>query len=228
MKSWKLLVSGTLSVSLIILTGCSSLVKQQVVEARPARTNLVQVLVTNTITTTEYVTNVVVTAASTNATGVVTPPSMQTQILPQLVLSMQVTTNVTGIVTPALYYTNVVLDPTLSSGVQTVGNLIPVPFAGTVASGLLALSTLVFGFLNNRNKAKVVALADAHSDTLSALDQAKLVGQTLVQNIETIRGVALQVPGYAEQDAKVMSIVQQVQRAAGVKTDVHDLVEKHT
>ena len=58
---------------------------------------------------------------------------------------------------------------------------------------------------------------------------AQDVAQTLVQNFEQLRQVALTVPGYTRQiDDKVMTAIQVAQQIAGVKDQINALVDEHT
>jgi ABC-type transporter Mla subunit MlaD len=61
------------------------------------------------------------------------------------------------------------------------------------------------------------------------LDEAQAVAQTLVQNFEQLRQVALTIPGYTRQiDDKVMTAVQVAQQIAGVKDQINTLVDNTT
>lgn len=115
------------------------------------------------------------------------------------------------VVTPAVWATNLVARPEVSAAIQAV-ELAPIPGAG-ILSGVLGLA--VGGFAswhNRRNQAKAQAVAG-----------------TLVDNFESLRKVALAVPGYTPAiDAKVMAVVKDAQAGAGVKTIIHDLVEART
>jgi hypothetical protein len=69
----------------------------------------------------------------------------------------------------------------------------------------------------------------SHEHTKRALGVAQDVAQTLVQNFEQLRQVALTVPGYTRQlDDKVMTAIQVAQQIAGVKDQINSLVDEHT
>lgn len=229
MKILPVIASATL-----LFTGCSAmrglLTTSTIQELRPASTNVVPVTVTNYVSETRYVTNLVtvVEQATNAATGIVTPAVVQPQILPVVTVQATITTNFITQVTPAVLFTNMAISPAVLGGVQMAGDVAPVPWGGMAAGIIGAVGTLVMGYFNNRNKKKAIDEADKKDTALSALDQAMIVGKTLVDNVETIRKAALTVPGYAAKDAQVMKVVEQVQRAAGVKSDIHDLVETHT
>lgn len=211
-----------LALLVLLLVGCTAvkgmLRQSTVVEVAPAQTNRVTVVQTNWVTEVSVVTNLVA------GTNVVT--------LTNVVVTPVFVTNLLTVVTPAVTYQSNSLAPVVATVATNAGNLAGVagvPFASTIASGLLGLTTLIFGFLNRRNAARAAAEAAGHAATQSALATAQTIGLTLLDNVETIRAVAKTVPGYtAELDAKAMHAVQQAQRIAGVKSEIHELVETHT
>jgi hypothetical protein len=179
----------------------------------PASTNLVTLIATNAITL----------PAQTNAaTGEVTPPSVQVQL----------TTNVTTVVRPAAYFTNLALTPIVQSSIaaaDTAASAAGIPWSHTIAEGVLAALGALLSWTNFRNRQKLAAEVSDHSDTQGALSTAQDVAQTLVQNFEQLRQVALTVPGYTRQiDDKVMTAIQVAQQIAGVKDQINSLVDEHT
>ncbi len=135
-------------------------------------------------------------------------------------------TNVLRIITPEVAYTNVSLNPAVNGAVQVAGAVAPVPWAGaaagifgTVASGILALVN------NNRRKAALAQAGQAQNEASSWQETAGV----LVENIEQVRKMALQIPGYTkETDAKVIRALELAQAVAGVKPLVAQLVEART
>lgn len=220
-------------ISILILclgvTGCATLdklaIKRYPVIARPASTNVSELVTTNFNVVVKADTTVIK-PAFTNEVGVVTPAvvtvAYSTNYLPVLATQLVQT------VKPEVWSTNMELNPTISSGVQTGLNLTGVPWSGTAGQLLGGLGTLVFWFMNKRNAAKAIAAADGQAEALSKLDTAMLVGKTLVKNVETIRSMVRAIPGGVELDEKAMKIVKEVQADAEVKTEIHDLVEEHT
>ena len=179
----------------------------------PAYTNLVTSLATNAITV----------PAQTNATtGEITPPSVQ----------YQVTTNVTVLVRPAAYFTNLALTPIVPNGIaaaDTAASAVGIPWSHTIAETVLAAVGAVLSWTNFRNRQRLVSEISNHSTTQGALSVAQDVAQTLVQNFEQLRQVALTVPGYTRQiDDKVITAIQVAQQIAGVKEQINTLVDQHT
>lgn len=218
-----------ISLLLLVACGCSTIdrlaIKRTPVLARPATTNLVESVATNMVAVVKAETTVV-SPAFTNEVGVITPAvvtvAYSTNYQPIL------STQLVQVVKPEVWSTNMALSPTVANGVQTGLNLTGVPWAGTAAQIALGLSTLVFGFLNKRNAAKAVAAADGQAEALGKLETATLVGKTLVENVETIRGMVRSVPGGEAVDDKAMAFIKNAQALAGVKSEIHDLVEEHT
>jgi hypothetical protein len=179
----------------------------------PATTNLVTLVVTNIITL----------PAQTNAaTGEITPASAQIQLI----------TNLTPIIHPATYFTNIALAPIVQNGIgaaDTAASAAGVPWSHTVAEIVLALIGAVLSWTNFRNRQQLLSEVGNHTNTQNALSVAQDVAQTLVQNFEQLRQVALTVPGYTRQiDDKVMTTIQAAQQIAGVKDHINALVDEHT
>jgi len=179
----------------------------------PATTNLVTSIATNAITI----------PAQTNAvTGEVTPPAVRYQL----------TTNVTPVVQPAAYFTNLALAPIVSNSINaadTAASAAGIPWSHTVAEIVLAALGALLSWTNFRNRQRLVSEISNHATTQGALSEAQEVAQTLVQNFEQLRQVALTVPGYSRQiDDKVMTAIQVAQQIAGVKDQINTLVDEHT
>jgi hypothetical protein len=186
----------------VLLTGCGTtsnlLVQPGTVEiVRPAQTNYVTLMLTNTVDGQE-----VITAA------------------------------VQPVILPAITFTNQELTTLASSTINaagTAGAVAGVPFSGLIANALLAGIGIALAWLNARAKRKLLAAQTGHAETAEALAVAEDVGKTLVQNLELLRKTALQIPGYTPDiDNRVMTIIQQVQEAAKVKTAINQLVDEHT
>lgn len=179
----------------------------------PATTNLVTVITTN---------NVIVPATTNASTGAVTPATVQ----------FVVTTNIAPVVQPAVYFTNLAAAPIVPNTINTAdtaASAAGVPWSHTAAEALLAVVSGLLSWTNFRNRQKLVSEISNHADTQSALGVAQNVAQTLVQNFEQLRQVALTVPGYTRQvDDKVMTAIQVAQQLAGVKDQINTLVDQHT
>jgi hypothetical protein len=179
----------------------------------PATTNLVTLVVTNTI---------ILPAQTNAATGEIIPGSTQVQL----------STNVTAIVHPATYFTNVALAPIVQNSIaaaDTAASAAGIPWSHTVAEIVLALIGGVLSWANFRNRQRLLSEIGDHTNTQGALNTAQQVAQTLVQNFEQLRQVALTVPGYTRQmDDKVMTAIQAAQQIAGVKDQINALVDEHT
>ena len=179
----------------------------------PASTNLVTLVVTNFVTL----------PAQTNAaTGEVTPPSTQSIL----------TTNVTAVVQPPTYFTNIALAPIVQNSIgaaDTAASAAGIPWSHTVAEIVLALIGAALSWANFRNRRQLLSEIGNHTNTQNSLNVAQDVAQTLVQNFEQLRQVALTVPGYTRQiDDKVMTAIQAAQQIAGVKDQINALVDEHT
>ncbi len=185
----------------------------KVEQLAPATTNLVTIVTTNIL---------VIPAQTNAATGEVTPP----------VTNVQFSTNVTPVVQPAVYFTNLDLAPIVQSGINaadTAASAAGIPWSHTVAEIVLALIGALLSWTNFRNRQKLLSEINNHTGTQTALSQAQAVAQTLVQNFEQLRQVALTIPGYTRQiDDKVMTAIQVAQQIAGVKDDINTLVDSNT
>lgn len=182
-------------------------------QLRPATTNIVTLIATNAIT---------IPAQTNAATGEITPATTVYQLA----------TNTTPVIQPPVYFTNLAIASTAQGGLaaaDTAGTAAGVPFSHTIAEGLLAVIGGVLSWSNLRNRQKLLATLGDHATTQSALSEAQTVAQTLVQNFEQLRQVALTVPGYTRQiDDKVMTAIQVAQQIAGVKDQINTLVDEHT
>jgi hypothetical protein len=179
----------------------------------PATTNLVTVIATNAIT---------IPAQTNAATGEVTPA----------VITYQLATNVARMIQPAAYFTNLALAPIVQNGISaadTAASAAGVPWSHTIAEIVLAAIGALLSWTNFRNRQRLVSEIGDHTGTQGALSQAQDVAQTLVQNFEQLRQVALTIPGYTRQiDDKVMTAIQVAQQLAGVKDQINALVDEHT
>jgi hypothetical protein len=219
--------AGTKSTAILLLciatclfgfTACAQLkswVTQpgKVEQLAPATTNLVTIVTTNIL---------VIPAQTNAATGEVTPPTT----------NVQLSTNVTPVVQPAVYFTNLDLTPIVQNGINaadTAASAAGIPWSHTVAEIVLALIGALLSWTNFRNRQKLLSEINNHSGTQDALSQAQAVAQTLVQNFEQLRQVALTIPGYTRQiDDKVMTAIQVAQQIAGVKDQINTLVDSNT
>ena len=179
----------------------------------PATTNLVMLITTNSITL----------PAQTNAaTGEITPATIQVQLA----------TNLAPVIQPAVYFTNLTLAPIAQNGIaaaDTAASAAGIPWSHTISEIVLALIGGVLSWTNLRNRQRLISEMGNHANTQNSLSMAQDVAQTLVQNFEQLRQVALTVPGYTRQiDDKVMTAVQAAQQIAGVKDQINTLVDEHT
>jgi hypothetical protein len=219
--------AGTKSIALLLLsnitclfgfTACAQLKSWvtspgQVEQLQPAITNLVTVVTTNIITM----------PAQTNAaTGAVTPATV----------NYQLATNVTPVVQPAVYFTNLDLSSIVQNGItaaDTAASAAGIPWSHTVAEIVLAAIGAFLSWTNFRNRQKLLSEITSHTTTQGALGEAQAVAQTLVQNFEQLRQIALTIPGYTRQiDDKVMTAIQVAQQIAGVKDQINTLVDNNT
>jgi len=179
----------------------------------PATTNLVTLIATNTVA---------VPATTNAATGEITPGRVE----------FLLTTNVEPVVQPAVYFTNLALAPIVQNSISaadTAASAAGIPWSHTVAEVVLAALGGLLSWTNLRNRQRLISEINGHSNTQSALSTAQDVAQTLVQNFEQLRQVALTVPGYTRQiDDKVMTAIQAAQQIAGVKDQINALVDEHT
>lgn len=217
-----------LGVFAALLPGCQALgkasdflIKKTPTVVRPAQTNIIEVVRTNFVGVTTYLTNyVTVQVATTNATtGAVTPAVIQPQITANNSVVPFLQTNLQAVVLPAVVVTNLSLAPTVTGAVQIAGDLAPVPWAGGVGSILLGVAGSIFGFINHRR-------ANA---ALGQKETWQATARTLVGNVETLRTAALKIPGYTPAvDAQVMRVIEGAQYAAGVKEEIAGVVAQHT
>ena len=158
----------------------------------PASTNLVTVIATNAIT---------IPAQTNAATGEVTPA----------VITYQLATNTERVMQPAAYFTNLALAPVVQNSISaadTAASAAGIPWSHTIAEAMLAAIGALLSWTNYRNRQQLATEISNHTGTQSALSQAQDVAQTLVQNFEQLRQVALTVPGYTRQiDDKVMTAI---------------------
>jgi len=212
------ILSLTTLICLCGLTACAQLKSWftqpgAVEQLAPATTNLASIVVTNTVAV----------PAQTNAsTGEVTPATTQIQLV----------TNIVPLVHPAVYFTNLVVAPVVQSSIgaaDTAASAAGIPWSHTIAEIVLAAISALLSWTNFRNRQQLLAEVSNHTNTQSALSVAQDVAQTLVQNFEQLRQVALTVPGYTRQiDDKVMTAIQVAQQIAGVKDQINTLVDEHT
>ncbi|MDB6125481.1 MAG: hypothetical protein JWQ71_4474 [Pedosphaera sp.] len=175
------------------------------------------------------------TVTRTNADGTVSTITLPPQVIGPVTRETY-TTNVVSVILPAVYFTNQVLSPGVTSAIQGAGQLAGaagIPWTQTAAGALLAAAGLFVTWNNRRQKQSLLDQLDDHKDQLSnveqALETAQTVAGTLVDNFESLRKVALTIPGYTpDLDHKVMDAVKTAQAFAGVKSEIHDLVEQHT
>ena len=204
---------------LLSLTACSSLIVKRTPELiRDAQTNIVQVVVTNTVQREVWTTNRV------------ELPNGAIQIQPvREIFAERVTyTNMLVSIAPAVWYTNLSLAPTASGAVQVAGELAPVPWGGIVAQGITALAGLVFAGYNWFGKRRAEKEAGVQADLAETSHSAAVA---VVKGLQEVREVALKIPGYTDKiDANVMKVVRGIQLAAGpeVKAEVAAIVDEHT
>lgn len=194
-----------LALGSLLFTGCQS----TPVQLRPAQTNVVEVIRTNFVT--------VVSEARSPERGAGNQWITNTVFVTNVVASLA--TNVVTLVSPPVFYTNVSLSPVTAALTQTAGGLAPVPWGGAAASVGLGLLGSVFALVNERRRRKALG---------EALTWEQAAG-VLVENVESVRKAALQLPGYTPAvDLQVVRNLEAAQRAAGVKDLIHDLVEERT
>lgn len=207
--SFSLLFLVLSAVVLVFLCGCQS----TPVQVRPARTNVVEVVRTNTLQVVQ--TNLVSRPVPGVAGG---PDALVTNavVLTNLVTSL--TTNVVTLVTPPVYYTNLSLSPWVETAAKVGGAVAPTPWgaAGSLVVGILGTLLAV---VNERRRRKALGQAMTWEQTAGVL----------VENVETVRKAALQLPGYTPaMDLHLVRSLEAAQRLAGVKDVVHRLVEERT
>lgn len=204
-------VVAILAFILVALTGCA----HERVVLKPAQTNEVQVLVTNTVP--RVVGKEIVSTRLNPVPG--GPDIVTTNYVQETNFVERVETRTQLVVTPEVAYTNVSLSPGVSTAVQVGGAVAPVPWA-SAATGIFGTVTAgIFAWVNNRRRQK--ALGEAHDWANTA--------KVLVENVEAVRQQAMRLPGYTpEIDKRVVRVLEETQRAAGVKARVEGLVEAHT
>jgi len=211
----------------LLLSGCSAvdgvsgfLVRKSPTVVRAGRTNIIERTITNYVAVTTYVTNLVtLQAASTNAAGAITPAILQPQVTAQTSTVPVLHTSYEAQILPAVVVTNLSLAPTVSGAVSVAGDLAPVPWASGAANVLLAVAGGVFGWINHRRANKALGEKETWQS-------AATVG---VHSVEQIRAAALKIPGYTpEIDKQVMQAIVGMQYAAGVKTEIGEIVDKET
>jgi hypothetical protein len=219
--------AGTKSIAVLLLsiftcllgfTACGQLkswVTQpgQIEQLQPAITNFVTVVTTNVIT---------IPAQTNTTTGVVSAATV----------NYQLTTNVAPMVQPAVYFTNLDLSTMVQNGItaaDTAASAAGIPWSHTAAEIILAIIGALLSWTNFRSRQNLLSEIASHTGTQSALTEAQAVAQTLVQNFEQLRQVALTIPGYTRQiDDKVMTAIQVAQQIAGVKDQINTLVDNNT
>lgn len=160
------------------LTGCKLLDKAYT----PTTTTLPPV--TNSVVV--WTTNNVVVPASTNAAGVITPPSVTQTATP--------TTN--SVVSPGKTVTTLEENPNVTSGIGLIGSL-PVPYAGLIATVLGGAYAM---YRNIRNKKALVAVVQGVDTFRKSLQTPELqpldakLKQTLIDH-QDIAGVLNVVSG---------------------------------
>lgn len=220
-----LFVVTILAFLVVVLSGCA----HERVILKAAQTNEVQVLVTNTV---PRVTGKEVVSTRLNPVpgG---PDIVTTNFVSETNLIERVETRTVTEVTPEVAYTNVSLNPAVSSAVQVGGAVAPVPWAGAAAGIFGTVTSGIFAFINNRRRKEALEKArQASGEATTALSDAEQWAETariLVENVEAVRQQAMKLPGYtADIDKKVVRVLEETQRAAGVKARVQELVEEHT
>jgi hypothetical protein len=200
------------AMGLALLSGCTGFapVRSTQVTLRPAETNQTAVVTLQPLVATNTVLTTTVTAGKTN---VIATPLVSTNIV--------MFTNYVTQVIPAITYQSNYIAPPWFAATETIGELAPFPWVHTATTSLLALSATFLGWMNRRNAAKALA-------TLTALDEAKIVGNTLVDNFETLRRAALTIPAYETIDHKVMDIVKAAQSLSGAKKTIAAIVDERT
>jgi hypothetical protein len=187
-----------------------------------------QIVVTNIITqvVTQQVEKVVfVESLQTNSvTGEVTQYKQPAVVVIDEIL----TNNVVDIRTA--WHTNMAWSDTATETIRSTAaaaSMAGVPFADVAGGAVVALGGVVFGWINRRRARKAMEEAGAQSSKASLAIDA--VG-TVVENFETLRQVALQVPQYRAIDDKVMEKVKLAQSAAGpfVAQVIRDQVYERT
>jgi hypothetical protein len=228
-----------LTAAAFVTVGCGTMSRLlgtagSVEQLAPQRTNYLAQVTTN------YETILARTAPAqtitrTNADGTVDTITVPAPVTGPVVREVY-TTNIVPVILPAVYFTNQVLAPSVTSAIQGAGQIAGtagIPWTQTAAGALVAAAGLFVTWNNRRQKQSLLDQLADHQEQLTAADEAlqtaQTVAGTLVDNFESLRKVALTIPGYTpDLDHKVMDAVKTVQALAGVKSDIHDLVEQRT
>jgi hypothetical protein len=109
--------------------------------------------------------------------------------------------------TIVLTATNLVTRDVVTKGVDTVGNLIPVPFADT-ATALIGL--MIGGYAAWRNKS-------------NKRKSEQIVG-TLVDSIDGARKVIKTLPNGEEIDGQVVRTIKDIQESLGTRPEIHQVL----
>lgn len=215
----------------IILTGsgCAALksaaIRQQKVVVRPASTNMVAVVATNRIASVAARTNEVAEITADGAAVVRREVSYVTNV------AYVPVTNFVEVITPEVYWLSNSIAAPLRSGAQIAGGAASaagIPFADAAIQLALVGLAAFLGYKNRKAKAAAEAEAEGRALAETKLSQAIRVGEVLVDNFEALRQAALKIPQYQQVDDQVMRVIQEIQRAAGVKKDVAEIVEQRT
>ena len=202
---------------MLCLTGCNTLFTRKTPELLvPSSTNIVQVVVTNTVQREVWTTNRVELPG-----GVVS-----LQPVRDLVIEQTLHTNMLVQIQPAVWFTNITVSPALTGAIQTAGDLAPVPWGGLAGQGLAALLGIAaagYNWFGKRKALKEAGVAQTTANNWASATKATVMG------LEHVRSVALKIPGYTpEIDRQVMQVVQGIQVAAGIKPQIENLVANYT
>lgn len=195
--------------ALSITTGCQS--TKQVI--RPAQTNIVDLKVTNTVPIVG--TQAVVSTVLNPVPG--EPELRVTNWLTITNIVTEVVTNHVQIITPEVSYQKLTLDPTVGVVAQVASETAPGPWGAGVGLATTLIAS-IFAGISERRRRKAMG----QNETLET------IAETLVQNVEQVRAAALKFPEYQKIDGKVLAAIESIQRVAGVKTEIHNLVEENT
>ena len=203
--------------SVVLLTGCGTLLTNRTPELlRPASTNIVQLVVTNTVEREVWKTNRVELPGG----------GMALQPVQSFIAERVLQTNNIVMIQPSVWYTNVSVSPTVTGAIQTAGDLAPVPWGGLAGQGIAAIIGIVaagYNWFGKRKALKDAGVAQSTADTMQSAVKAGVLG------FEHLRKVALHTPGYTPViDDQVMRVVQGIQVAAGVKPIIAGMVEENT
>lgn len=195
---------------ILILPGCVS----TPVELRPAQTNVVELVSTNLLQVVQ--TNVVTKAVPGLAGGL---PAITTNTVVSTNVFASLITNVVTVVSPPVYYTNLSLSPIVEAVAKVGSQAAPVPWGGAAGSIALGIAGTVLALVNDRRRRAALGEKATWEKTAGIL----------VDNVESVRKAALDLPGYTPAiDLQVVRGLEAAQRLAGVKDIVHQLVEART